>query len=211
MLSRLLELTVYVMPIIIGLLPWFLPTESVTLRHRIVLSLLCAILIGVTYWQQSIARSERSEEFAKLPGKIANEVVKILPPGQNATQSTWGLTNEQLALLSRRMKPYAPLIDRGDLITAWASDPNSIKFAAGLVAAFRTAGWRLPGGGFNQAWFTGVPQGVIVKLHSKDDTVAALPEFVQTLREAGIEPTGEIDENVPAGDFRIIVGSKAER
>jgi hypothetical protein len=38
-----------------------------------------------------------------------------------------------------------------------------------------------------------------------------LDEFVTTLREAGIEPKGSIDESIPAGDFQIIVGTKPEQ
>ena len=97
------------------------------------------------------------------------------------------------------------------MITCSLGDPNATKIAAGLVAAFRNGGWKLPGSGFNQAIFNAPVEGISVKLHAKDDHVPALTEFVSTLREAGVEPKGEIDESIPAGDFQIVVGAKPEQ
>lgn len=211
MLSKSLELAVVAIPTIVGFMAWVLPIQQATWIHRLILFIGCVLFSVLIYWQQSLARKERAGEFEKLPGKIASEVVKIMPKGLAQVQSRWGLSDEQLALLSRRVAPYAPAKERGDLITCSLGDPSTTRFASGLVAAFRNGGWKLPGSGFNQAVFGAPIEGVFVKLHSKDDHVPALTEFVSTLREAGIEPRGEIDESIPAGDFQIVVGAKPEQ
>lgn len=131
------------------------------------------------------------------------EEIKSLIVGQK-----WGLNAEQLTVLTRRMIPYASSRERGDLITGVLGDSDSTKFAMNLVAAFRAAGWNIPGSGFNQAIFTGNPTGIIFKLHSRTSNPQGLQEIIATLREAGIEPTGEIDANVPEADFQIVVGRK---
>jgi hypothetical protein len=211
MLSKLLEWIVVAIPVIVGFVAWVFPIQHARATHRLSLFVGCVIFSGLIYWQQSSARRERSTEFEKPPGKIASEVVKIMPKDSaNAKTSRWGLTADQLALLSRRVAAYAPAKDRGDLITCSLGDPSATKFAAGLVAAFRNAGWKLPGSGYNQAVFGAPIEGIFVKLHAEDDRVNALSEFVATLREAGIEPKGEIDGNIPAGEFQIVVGAKPE-
>jgi hypothetical protein len=131
------------------------------------------------------------------------EDIKKLIVGQR-----WGLTEGQLADLSRKMAPYASNRDRGDLITCILGDPDSTKFALALVAAFRNAGWNLTGSGYNQAVFSGAAEGIILKVHSKESSPSGLLELVTTLRQAGIEPIGELDDKVPSQEFQIIVGRK---
>jgi hypothetical protein len=55
-----------------------------------------------------------------------------------------------------------------------------------------------------------LPEGIIVKIHSRDSNPPSLREFVTTLREAGIEPTGNIDAELPANEYQIIVGAEPE-
>ncbi|HEV1995170.1 MAG TPA: hypothetical protein VGR03_12645 [Candidatus Acidoferrum sp.] len=120
----------------------------------------------------------------------------------------WGLNAEQLVSLARRMTPYAPEKERGDLITCILGDPDSIKFATSLVAALRSAGWKLPGSGFGQAVFSGDVEGVVIKLNSTADKPPGLFDFVTSLREAGINPVGLVDPKVPPNEFQIIIGRK---
>lgn len=154
---------------------------------------------------QSPPKVAQSPTPNQKPDNVAKgiEELKELIKGQS-----WGLTADQLTLLSRRMAPYATSRDRADLITSILGDSDSAKFAISLVAAFRASGWKLSGSGFSQAMYSGNPVGIIIQLHSRDSSPRALSEFVTTLREAHIEPVGEIDDKVPAGDFRIIVGRK---
>jgi len=100
----------------------------------------------------------------------------------------WGLNESALVSLSRRMEPFATERDRGDLITCILGDADGSRFAQTLVAAFRAAGWNLPGSGFNQAVYSGTPEGFIIKLHLKLAKPNGLPELLVSLREAGIEP-----------------------
>ena len=61
------------------------------------------------------------------------------------------------------------------------------------------------------AIFNGTPQGIIFILHSRDDAgLPVLNQFMASLKEAGISYHGELRDNVPAGQFRIIVGAKPE-
>jgi hypothetical protein len=129
----------------------------------------------------------------------------------------WGLSADQLVTLSRRMAPFASLINewidssRGDLITSVLGNSDSYKFATGLIATLRSAGWNLPGNGMSVALFSGNPQGVIFVLHSRDDAnLPVLNQFAATLKEAGVAYHGELRDDVPAGQFRIVIGSKPD-
>ena len=109
------------------------------------------------------------------------------------------------------MSIFAKPEDRGDLITCVLGDPDSTRLAVKLVGAFRNGGWQLSGSGFSQAIFSGNPTSIIIKLNSQQSDPSGLREFVGILREAGIEPIGEIDTNIPPDHFRIIVGRKPEK
>jgi hypothetical protein len=155
-------------------------------------------------------RQDRAKETApntvpESPSDIDRRLdeLKHLITGQR-----WGLSGEQLAALSRSMAAYAPNREAPELITCVLGDPDSARFATNLVEAFRYAGWKLPGSGFSQAVFMGPVAGIVIKLHSREDQPPGLLEFVRSMRGAGIEPVGEIDEKVPIGDFRIIVGNR---
>ena len=88
-------------------------------------------------------------------------------------------------------------------------DTEGIALTIDLVEVFKKAGWTLPGSGFSQSVFNGLPKGVIIRLHSAEDqnspSVKVLTDF---LARAGIERSGEVDTKVPAGQFRILVGAR---
>lgn len=138
-------------------------------------------------------------------GGITAKTVNIQPV---IGQPRWGLNESQLNQLVNRMAPYATSRDRGDLITCMLGDAESTRFALNLVAAFRSAGWTLGGSGYNQSVFMPPPTGVVVVLHSREANPPGLNAFVGTLREAGIEPIGNLDDKVPENDFRVIVGMR---
>jgi hypothetical protein len=80
---------------------------------------------------------------------------------------------------------------------------------ANLITCILRAGWNLPGSGFSQAIYSGLPRGVIVKIHSQQE--AELPQIarlVEALYRLGLERSGEIDPNVGSGEFRIIIGAR---
>ncbi len=143
-------------------------------------------------------REESLEEISKRFDEL----------GTLITGQTWGLSAEQLITLSRRLQPYGSSKETKDLITCVFGDSDSQKFAINLVSAFRAAGWNLPGSGLNRAIFKYDLIGVIVVIHSEKSKAPGLKEFITTLREAGIEPTGTIDINIPDDNFKIIVGRK---
>jgi hypothetical protein len=107
------------------------------------------------------------------------------------------------------MAPYAPATERtrDDLIQGSLGDQASLKFAADLVTAFRKAGWKIPPS-VGQVISTGPIEGVIISIHSEDDSPPGLSEFMATLRQAGIEAKRQIAERIPAGEFHIRIGSK---
>ena len=95
------------------------------------------------------------------------------------------------------------------LITCILGDLESTALAIDFVDVFRRAGWDLPGSGFNQAVYTGLPRGVIIKIHSRED--AGLPHverLIEALFRVGLERSGEIDPNVGPGEFQIIIGAR---
>jgi hypothetical protein len=138
-------------------------------------------------------------------GGITAKTVNIQPI---IASPRWGLNEDHLRRLVNRMAPYAPSQDRGDLITCMLNDADSTRFALNLVAAFRSAGWTLGGSGYNQAVMMPPPTGIVVVLHSRESNPPGFLEFINTLREAGIEPIGNLDDHVPENNFKIIVGMK---
>lgn len=126
----------------------------------------------------------------------------------------WGLTADQLVVLAQRMAPYASTFNGwsssgGDLLTAVLGNPDSTKFAISLVAALRSVGWNLPGSGFAQAVFGGNPEGIIIQLHSREDAnTPILNQLLGTLKEAGIQVHGELQDSIPPTQFRIIIGAR---
>lgn len=120
----------------------------------------------------------------------------------------WGLSKKQLEDLTHRMAPFAENVDRGDLISCVWGDPDSMRFAYNLVAAFRAAGWKLSGSGLNQNLYDVSPTGVVIVLNSRQANPPGLHEFLRTLREAGIRPIGQINPKIPVDRFEIVVGRK---
>jgi len=163
--------------------------------------------------RSSTVRATAPPKAPEQPASVPTTDVKGIENGIDELKrlivgQRWGMSADQLVALSRQMMRFVPSHDRGDLITCVLGDPDSTKFTESLVAAFRSAGWMLPGTGYNQAIFSGSPEGVIVKLHSKESDPSGLREFVVALRASGIEPTGVVDDKIPTGEFQIIVGRK---
>jgi len=146
-----------------------------------------------------------NQNMTNSPGGMqAGRDLIVNPPAK-----PWGLSLEHLTRLAQREAPYArPEKKWGDLITCPLGDPDSTQFAVNLVTSFRTAGWNLPDSGFSQSIFSGNPVGVFVKVHSQDSHPLGMSEFIITLREAGIEPQGMVEESVPADEFQIVIGHK---
>jgi class 3 adenylate cyclase len=167
--------------------------------------------------ESEVAKAIADQMRAKLRGR-EKQVIAATPtdnpqasPSPMVNQLSWGMTDDQLLTLSRRLSPFASSSPKkGDLITAVLGDQDSVKFAQRLVGAFRAAHWDGVGGsGFGQAIFNGPVQGIVIQLHAADDRPPGLNEFVTTLRESGIEPTAQLlPESVPPNEFRIVVGSR---
>jgi hypothetical protein len=97
------------------------------------------------------------------------------------------------------------------LITCIMGDPESTTLALDFVDVFRRAGWALPGSGFNQALFSGLPRGVIVKIHSREDTeLPQIKRLIESMFRLGLQRSGEIDPNVPSGEFQLIIGARPD-
>lgn len=164
----------------------------------------------------SVPPSNREEPTTG--GVPSEEIVKGIADIKRLLGSQqWGLTAEQLVMLSRRMAPFATQVNSWvgspgeDLITSVLGNPDSNRFATSLIAALRSSGWNLPGSGMSLATFTGNPRGVIFILHSRDDAdLPVLNQFAATLKEGGISYHGELRDDVPAGQFRLIIGSKPD-
>jgi len=154
----------------------------------------------------------RIADSSQAKSWIARKAVKRSPSGPRVGSedeealASWGMNDERLQLLAHRMKVFASKDERGDLITAVMGDPDSMRFSSKLAGAFKKAGWKVDG--FGQAVFTNFISGVIIKLHSKESEPAGLYTLLALLRQSGIEPVGEIDQQVPEDHFRIIVGSR---
>ncbi|MFH1185446.1 MAG: hypothetical protein V1755_10475 [Chloroflexota bacterium] len=126
----------------------------------------------------------------------------------NPAPPTWGLDARFLELLSRRIAHYPQIQQERDMINSVMGDPDSTRFAAGLVTAFRQAGWTMTGSGFSQSVFSSPIEGVLMKVKQLDPMPPVLVEVINTLREAGIQPHGVIDDTLGPGEFEIVVGSR---
>jgi hypothetical protein len=116
------------------------------------------------------------------------------------------LSEPQKKLLIEEMSKWIGT-NGADLITCILGDPESTALALDFVDVFRRAGWNLPGSGFIQALFSGLPRGVIIKIHSREE--AELPQvkrLTEALFRVGLERSGEIDPAVRPGEFQIIFG-----
>jgi hypothetical protein len=201
------------------------------------IAFLGVICTGISQWfnyKSQTSLQEQLDSIDKTGKDIASNIKKFISPDRMIVQNvppekeesleeiskkfdelytsitgqTWGLNKEQLKILSHRLQPYGSSKETEDLVTCVFGDSDSQKFAFNLVGAFRDAGWNLPGSGFNRAIFNNDLIGVFVVIHSKESKAPGLKEFIITLREAGIEPKGIIDINMPDDKFRIIVGRK---
>ena len=226
MLSFFLDLAVIAIPALIGFVQLVFPISQPQRRHRIGVLVGCVMFSVLLYWQQREAKMGHEKEITALPGQVAEAVLKILPTKTEAVQQQqvqptsqpsivatappqdWGLTEEQLHTLSVRMSWYAPNKKRGDLITCLMTNPDSTKLAFQLAKSFKSAGWRLEGDGINYALFTRPVTGIIIKVRSAKSAPPGLPEFVESMSQAGIRPTGEINEKLPEDEFQIIVGAR---
>ena len=130
------------------------------------------------------------------------------PVTVNTPPQLCGLPQGQLVVLSERLAKHATDEVKRVLITCVLGDPESAKFASDLVLAFRNAGWSLPGTGLAQAVFASPISGIRVQLAAKDANPPGLSDLVVTLREAGIEPVGEVMSSVNPNEFKILVGSR---
>jgi hypothetical protein len=221
-LREVLEWAVIAIPVVVGFAQWVIPIRQPKRSHRLAVFIGCALFSVLIGWQQHIARQEHLSEMAKLPTKddlkrlptaseIVTEFKRIAPAAIN--QSPWGMTDEQLTRLTERISIYAPFSsERAGSITAVVGATDSLKFAERLAAAFKAAHWK----GFQstdvaQGVFTQPVEGIIINLRDENDQPAGLSEFVQTLRESGIEPKGNIDPAVPKDEFWITVGSRPSK
>jgi len=216
MWTQILDWAAVAVPIVLGLVAWVIPIRRPTRGHRWTLFAGGVALSGLIFLQQCTTRQEHAREIDRLAtkqdiptaGDIVKEIVKVLPPERRAGR--WALNDEQITKLAQRMAPYATNSPKNhDLIQATMGNPDSAAFAWSLVAAFRAAHWNGVGGsGFGQSIFNQPVEGVHVVIHAVGDHVPGLQEFIATMREAGIEPIGEIAQTVPEGEFQIIVGDR---
>jgi hypothetical protein len=149
-------------------------------------------------------------------GAIGSTVIN--PQVYNYGYMPKSLSDQQIRNLVGLMQPFNDGTDRGDLITSQMGDSNSAQVAIQLVKVFRDAGWNLPGSGYNMALMTNPPQPLLISVHSAKSTpdgkvdMATLPPSVallgKALQEAGISVAISVDEKVPEGKFRIIVGTR---
>lgn len=214
---QILDWAVVAVPIVLGLVAWVVPIHRPTAQHQWTLFAGGAALSALIFLQQCTTRQEHTQEMNKLAtkqdiptaGEIVKEIVKVLPAERRAGR--WALNDEQITKLAQRMAPYADKSPKDrDLIDATLGNPDSAAFAWSLVAAFRAAHWNGVGGsGFGQAIFNQPVEGIRIRLHAVGDHVPGLQEFIATMREAGIEPTGEIaPQLIPEGGFQIVVGDR---
>jgi hypothetical protein len=120
----------------------------------------------------------------------------------------WALNERELTDLVTRLKPFARAPQTGihDFITAVMGDSYSLAFAYDLERAFRMAGWNT-GSGVAMGMFNGPVEGIILKIRSADARPLGSIELATTLKQAGIQPFGEVTAAIPENEFRIIVGS----
>jgi hypothetical protein len=96
------------------------------------------------------------------------------------------------------------------LITCMMGNSESTALAMDFVDVFRRAGWTVPSSDFAQVMYTLLPpRGVIIKIHSREDAdLSSIKRFEEALFYVGLERHGEIDPNVPSGEFRIMIGAQ---
>jgi hypothetical protein len=124
----------------------------------------------------------------------------------------------QVSNLARRISYDAD--DRMSMFTCLMNSADSCALAAQLVSAFRDAGWVIDGSGYSQAALSSPLDSLLIKIHSSPDLNTSGPvvsnqgfptgafEMADLLRSFGISGGFVIDDTVPVGKFRILIGSR---
>ncbi len=104
-----------------------------------------------------------------------------------------------------------PPNEQKPFITCVLGDRQSIRFAAKLAAAFKNAGWKIKGEGYYQAISEPVDEGVKFHVHSRTENIPVLNILAATLQVFGIQPVGYVREQIPPGQFDIVIGLKPKQ
>jgi hypothetical protein len=116
------------------------------------------------------------------------------------------LSSEQKKVLIQSLSPFKG--NSVDIICL-IGDSESFRYAEDFVSVFRAAGWDAGANtGINQAVFSGVPEGVMVKVVSEAETHTPILEaFGKGLSMIGIRAVGIFAPGAKK-PFELIVGRK---
>lgn len=126
----------------------------------------------------------------QMGGQAAHSITNIGPQPRVLSGAA---ANE----IARSIRDFSPQAVK---VTALMGDPESYQFADVLQGILRQAGWECDG--INQAVFSGLPRGVILKMSEKSPSMVALGEALLRVR---ISCHGELDAKATTPD--VIVGS----
>jgi hypothetical protein len=127
----------------------------------------------------------------QLGGQVAHRITNVGPQPRQVSVAT---ANAMVAAL-RKLPPEQVRI------TALLGDPESAQLATTLLEILTLAGWGTEPG-INQAVFTGLPRGVIIRVSGERPTVQTLGNW---LIAAGLKAQGELVAERTG--IEIIVGS----
>jgi hypothetical protein len=111
------------------------------------------------------------------------------------------------------MAPFADSSKKDrPLIGVMYFDAETMKLAFDLVDAFRQAGWGNSEKGF---WYHKKigrpPSGLMLFTHSDGETPSGSVELRQALQEFGLPINSSSSDEVPEGEFRLLVGLRPNR
>jgi hypothetical protein len=133
----------------------------------------------------------------------------------NQRAEPWTLSSIQQRAITEAVRPYVGLWDgKSDVIICIAGDPESTQMAEAFVAAFRAAGWQLPGGGYAQGFYSQAPVGIEVAIAPVQPD-AVLMQFLRGL-SAALNQVGLIsgamgvrqDSAYSVGRFAVSIGRR---
>lgn len=112
------------------------------------------------------------------------------------------LTDEQRVRFLSIVRSLSPAKGHVDILSV-LGDAESDNFATQLDAVLKEAGWST--GGTSAGIFTGVPVGLVIQVHDKDNAKDAAI-LQHALGQIGFQVEGGFQTQVPIGVIKLIVG-----